>query len=409
MSVQALPLADPRRAGGYGYRLWARDRCMDLVTVAADWLRAQEPAVALVVLVVASLVGAWVVARLTLALVPLVTSRTATATDDVVLAELRPAVVATVGLAGFVVAGRELALDAASSTLLVAGTVSVLVLVWARTLVRLGRRTIATVDAESEVADFAPIFENLWSLLVVVGGLLALLTVWDVDVTPLLASAGIVGIAVGFAARDTVANFFGSLMLYLDGTYTVGDYVELADGTAGTVLDVTVRSTRLVTRDNVVVTVPNSVLNASRVSNRSMPAPQKRVRVPVGVAYGSDVDSVEAVLLEAAAGESLVARNPEPSARFRRFGDSTLEYELLCWVRDPLHEGRAVHRLNRALYAGLAAADVDIPFPQRVLHVRETGAGGTARDPGPRPEPVAAPDTRPESTAEEPLAGERED
>jgi len=343
----------------------------------AAWLQSLPVWEALVVLVVLSLVAAWLVAVVSTRIGKRLVAFTDTEFDDLLFDELRLPVTVTVGLTGVYLAGNWLVLssDPAVNFALRAATLTVILLVWARTLVRLGDRVIRLVDETSEVAGFAPIFQNLWSFGILIGALFLVLSVWRVDVTPLLASAGIAGIAVGFAAKDTVANFFGSIALYVDNTYKVGDYVVLDSGEHGTVIDISIRSTRIITRDNVVVTVPNSVLNSARIVNRSAPRPHTRVRVPVGVAYGSDIDEVEALLLDAAAEEDLVVESPPPRVRFRGFGDSALDYELLAYVGNPLEDARAVHKLNRAIYTRFGEHGVEIPFPQRVVTV--DGASAT--------------------------------
>ncbi|MDG5776127.1 mechanosensitive ion channel family protein [Haloarculaceae archaeon H-GB2-1] len=188
-------------------------------------------------------------------------------------------------------------------------------------------------------------------------------------VTPLLASAGVLGIVVGLAARDTIANFFGSIALYFDGTYKVGDYIVLESGERGRVEDISIRSTVIRTRDDIFVTVPNSVLNTATIVNESTPRWDRRVCIEVGVAYGTDMDLVEETLLAIAADEDLVESHPNPRVRFRRFGDSSLEVELLCWIDAPVLRGRATHHLNRAVYDRFREVGIEIPFPQREVSV----------------------------------------
>nr|WP_238717364.1 mechanosensitive ion channel domain-containing protein [Natronorubrum halophilum] len=194
-----------------------------------------------------------------------------------------------------------------------------------------------------------------------------------VQYPPLLGAAGGAGIAVGFAARDTVANFFGGIALYFDDTYKLGDYIELDSGEAGTVVKVGIRSTTLMMRDEVLITVPNAVLNAAKVINQSAPQRRRRLKVPIGVGYGTDIDAFEELVLEIADAESLVLDSPKPRMRFRAFGDSALEYELLCWVAAPTRANKATHELNRAMYKALAASEIEIPFPQREIHVSRPG------------------------------------
>ncbi|MFA1610859.1 mechanosensitive ion channel family protein [Halobellus rubicundus] len=303
-------------------------------------------------------------------------STTATEYDNIVIATLRPPLVVTAALAGVyaltqVPAVRSsVLLDPATlDTVFGRPSLSVIVLVWAYAANEVVNRVVAAVNDEGGRFDFAPVFSNVWTLAVLLGSVGTLLWLWGIEITPLLGAAGVAGIAVGFAEKDTVANFFGGIALYVDDTYKLGDYIVLEDGTAGTVVQVGVRSTTLLTRDEVMVTVPNATLNAGKVTNESAPQRRRRVRVPVGVAYGTDIDAFEALAVEVALAEPIVLDSPKPRARFRAFGDSALQYELLCWVDGPTRRRRAQHELNRALYAALNDAGIEIPFPKRDVTV----------------------------------------
>ena len=334
------------------------------------WLRTLPDWQSAAVLVLLGLAISRVVSRIAIETVGHAVDHTDTAYDDAIFEELRLPVDVTLALVGAFLATEYVLATGTTSFLLRGVAATILLAVWARSLVRLGDRVLDIYDEKTpEATDFGPIFQNLWSFFVLVATLYLLLSAWGVDVTPLLASAGIAGIAVGFAAKDTVANFFGSIALYVDDTYKVGDYVVL-DTFEGTVLDVSIRSTRLLTRDNVIVTVPNSVLNAATIINQSAPARKTRIKVPVGVAYGTDADLVEELLTEIAVAEDLVVDTPDPRVRFRRFGDSALEFELLCWVESPMLDARTTHALNKAIYAAFTEHGIEIPFPQRDLHVR---------------------------------------
>jgi len=340
-----------------------------------DWISDLPPWLGVSVLVAASFLGAVFVNEVVLRTVRRLTNRTKTGVDDALFSELRVPIPVTVAVAGAFVAPDFAAVSPSTALVLRATALTLAALVWARAVSRLGTHALRAYDAHTDdAADFAPIFQNLWTFLVLVGAAFVVLTVWNIEITPLLASAGIAGIAIGFAARDTVANFFGSISLYVDGTYAVGDYVELDTGVAGTVQDISIRSTRILTRDNVVVTVPNSVLNSAQLTNHSAPVGKTRVKVPVGVAYGSDLDLVEECLLGAAESVELVAKSPSPRVRFRGFGDSALDHELLVWVPTPLHDGRAVHELNREIHDRFDVAGISIPFPQRVVRVENGDA-----------------------------------
>jgi small-conductance mechanosensitive channel len=317
-----------------------------------------------------------------------VVTRTETEFDNIVLGELRVPVVVTVALAGVYlltqtdgVATALLVDPATLDTFFGKPALSVVLLVWAYALNSLVNRAVEAVKDRGGRFDFAPVFSNVWTLVVAVGTLGGLLALWGIEITPLLGAAGVAGIAVGFAAKDTVANFFGGIALYFDDTYKLGDYVVLDTGDAGTVVKVGVRSTTLLTRDEVLVTVPNSVLNASRIINESAPQRRKRTRVAVGVAYGTDLDRFEELVLDVAEAESLVLSSPKPRMRFRQFGDSALEYELLCWVASPTRARRAQHELNREIYRRLNEAGIEIPYPKRDVTVQPpTASTGPAGD-----------------------------
>ena len=330
----------------------------------------------LVVSVVAALGMEFVVLRAARRLV----SGTETGYDDIVIASLRAPLVVTAALTGVFVltqvpAVRESVVVSPATLDAVFGrpSLSVIVVVWAVAANSVVNRVVAAVNAEGGRFDFAPVFSNVWTLAVLVGSAGTLLWLWGIEITPLLGAAGVAGIAVGFAAKDTVANFFGGIALYFDDTYKIGDYIVLDDGTAGTVIKVGVRSTTLLTRDEVLVTVPNAALNAAKVTNESAPQRRRRIRVPIGVAYGTDVDAFEALAMEVLAAEPLVLDSPKPRARFRSFGDSALQYELLCWVNGPTRRRRAQHELNRALYVALGDAGIEIPYPKRDVTVTRTG------------------------------------
>lgn len=190
-----------------------------------------------------------------------------------------------------------------------------------------------------------------------------------ISVTAVFASAGIAGVAVALAARETLANFFGGISIFMDRPFRAGDYIVLDSGERGEVKVIGMRSTRIQTRDDIMITVPNSLITNVKIINESAPQPHFRVRVKVGVAYGSDIRQVERLLMEIATSNELVAPEPDPRVRFRSFGDSSLDFELLCWARRPHDRGRLVHQLNSTIYERFAAEGVSIPFPQRDVHL----------------------------------------
>jgi small-conductance mechanosensitive channel len=219
--------------------------------------------------------------------------------------------------------------------------------------------------------EVSPLIENLWTVLVIIGSIMLVLSIWKVNVTPLLASAGIVGVAVALAAKDTLANFFGGISIFIDKPYKIGDYIVLDRGERGEVVKIGIRSTRIKTRDDIMISIPNSIIANTKIINESAPVPNFRIRVPVSVAYGSDIEIVEQTLMEVAAENENVQTTPEPRVRFRAFGESSLNFELLCWAKKPAVRGKTIHELNKRVYKKFNEAGIAIPFPHRTVYVRE--------------------------------------
>ncbi len=218
-----------------------------------------------------------------------------------------------------------------------------------------------------------PLFDLVLTVAVIGVAAYALLLVWEINPAAWLASAGVVGIAVGFAAKDTLANLFAGFFIIADRPYKLGDYVVLDTGDRGEVTKVGIRSTRILTRDDVEITVPNSEMANTKIFNESGGRWERfRIRIKVGVAYGSDVDQVVEVLERVASEQLKVCKDPAPRVRMRGFGDSSLDFELLCWVEHPVERGLVSHELYMDIYKALAQASIEIPFPQRDVWMRQS-------------------------------------
>ena len=250
---------------------------------------------------------------------------------------------------------------------------SLIVVLWAHAVIRVVNRAVSVSRDTPTDRQITPVFKITLDFFVVLASFFLLLSVWNVNITPLLASAGILGIIIGIAAQDSIGNFFGGISLYLDKTYKIGDMIQLESGERGTVVDMSIRSTTILTRDNVAVTVPNAEMNSTQVVNESAPARRRRIRLDVGVAYGSDLDTVEEALLECADDEELVLEKPNPVVRFRDFDDSAITAQLQCYIGRPSRWGRARHRLIKHINEKFREEEVKIPFPQRELTFFEEG------------------------------------
>ena len=303
-------------------------------------------------------------------------SKTDTKADDELIRSLtRPIVQTTVTLALMaVVSVYQLPQAFQNATLSILATV--LLFSWLRTGLKAAGiilQLVANNHHRFEIVQerTLPIFDMTIKMLLVGFGAYIFLMIWGINPTAWLASAGVIGIAVGFAAKDTISNLLSGVAIVADTPYKIGDYIVLDTGERGRVTSLGMRSTRLLTRDDVEVTVPNAVIANAKIINESGgPWVKHRIRVPVGVAYDSDVDVVCSVLEKIANDLPEVVKTPAPRVRMRALGSSSLDFELLAWIDHPELRGRVRHDLLMNVFKGLNEAGIGIPFPQTDIHVR---------------------------------------
>lgn len=211
---------------------------------------------------------------------------------------------------------------------------------------------------------------TIFRYLVLALGLLIILQNAGIDLTTFNVLAGAVGIGVGFGLQNVANNFISGLIILFERPIKVGDRIEVGD-VNGLVTAINTRSTTVVTNDNIAIIIPNGKIIMENVINWSYTDDKVRVRIPVGVSYSSNVELVTRVLTDAAGANPDVLSDPEPQVRFLAFGDSSLDFELLVWTRSHIHRPLD---LSSALYYDIfrrfRAEGVEIPFPQRDVHLR---------------------------------------
>lgn len=205
---------------------------------------------------------------------------------------------------------------------------------------------------------------------IVVVGLLVILQTAGIDLTTLNILAGAVGIGVGFGLQNIANNFISGLIILFERPIKVGDRIEV-NAIDGDVVRIGARSTSVVTNDNITYLVPNSQLIAETVINWSHNDKKVRFKIPVSVSYDSDVRLVERILLETAAENTDVLKEPGPAVRFMAFGDSGLQFELRAWT-DTLtqRKGLLISSLNFGIHEKFKNHGIEIPYPQHDLHIR---------------------------------------
>jgi len=304
------------------------------------------------------------------------TRKTQTTLDDVVIDAIRRPLFVSILFAGIGVAMPKL--EPTETTLYVVQgiLITLAVLLWSGALFRSAKAFLGVLAARQD--EFAvvnirtiPLFDIVVKIVIVAAASYGVLLAWDVDVTAWLASAGVMGIAIGFAAKDTLSNFFAGIFILADAPYKLGDFVVLASGERGMVTDIGIRSTRLLTRDDIQIIVPNASIGNAKIMNESGgPYEKERIRVTVGVAYGSDVEHVRDVLMQAASKAKYLTKEPAARVRFRTFDESALNFQLMGWIDEPVLRGRALDDLNAQVYNALNESDIEIPYPHRVVHLK---------------------------------------
>lgn len=306
------------------------------------------------------------------------TARSKTQIDDHVIALIQRPIFITVLCLGLAIALSRLPQSEAIEMRALVLLRTLVLFVWSQFAFRISRVLISTLRTSGSPlfeARMLPLIQNISQILIFAISVYAFFLIWKIDVTAWLASAGIVGLALSFAAKDTLANLFAGASIIADAPYKMGDFIVLETGERGVVTHIGLRSTRLLTRDDVEITIPNAVIGTGKILNETGgPSSSHRIRVGVGVAYGSDIDQVMTVLTNVAEQNPEICKTPAARVRFRAFGESSLDFELLAWIDQPVNRGRLRHNLHCAVYKAFIDNRIEIPFPQRDVHVRQVGA-----------------------------------
>lgn len=212
-----------------------------------------------------------------------------------------------------------------------------------------------------------PFLKKILKAVVIILAVIFAFNAWSINISPLLATAGIAGIAIGLAVKDSLSNILGGLQLVLDRTFKVGDKVELESGEMGVILDIGLRSTKLKTYDNEVVYIPNGYLANAKIKNFTHPDVSIRVNVEFGVEYGSDTEKVRKVVFEAVKKIDAVIDEPEPVVQFLKMSDFSLDFIARAWVKEYTEAYSTKIKMTDEIYNALNRAGISIPFPTHTV------------------------------------------
>lgn len=206
-------------------------------------------------------------------------------------------------------------------------------------------------------------------LIITLGLLYAMKIGFSVDLTSVAVILGLLSVGIGFGLQYIAADMASGFILLFERPVRVSDRVRLEDGIEGRVDSISLRATVIVTNENMTVIIPNSKLVQNNLVNFSRGS-NVRLNIPVGVAYGSDIEKVSEALLEAASSVEEVLSAPAPRVHFAGFGDSSLDFEIRVWISEPHKHPQIRSHVNFAIERSFRKHNIEIPFPQRDVHLR---------------------------------------
>lgn len=348
--------------GDAGLLFWAKRLLVAMLVFAIFWVFSQ---------VVCYIVNRWG---------SKIASFTATDLDDRILKRVTPSISLLLTFIGIYLALRTLPLHEKffrllSGSFFVANIVIICILAYRvlhETLLWYGERD-PSPQGSTFARQMAPMVEKITMLFIIGSALIVVLKHFNYDILSLVTALGIGSLAIGMAAKDTLAHMISGFTLMLDRPFRIGDRIQLANGQAGDVTDIGLRSTKIKTAENMLLIIPNSDLCNTTVINQAFPDVRAKGRINIGVAYGSDVERVKELLVATALEVPTVLREPAPEAFFTSFGDSALQMALFFWVEDYTKVFPVTDTINTLLSRRLAEQGVAIPYPTQTVLLHKEG------------------------------------
>ena len=224
--------------------------------------------------------------------------------------------------------------------------------------------------------QYGPLLDILGSILIIIFGITNFLSTFNVEFGVLVAGVGVVGLVIALAAQDTLSNFFSGILLLLDQGFKTGDMIYFNE-TYCLIREIGLRSTKIYDIINhVIIIIPNNALANQNILNLTKPDRYYRLRIEVGVSYDSNPDKVEAALLEVAKENADIEHDDptrKPLVRFQNFGDSTLNFALVAWIKNVIKIRQINSDLHHQVFEKLRMENIVIAFPQRDVHLFHKG------------------------------------
>jgi len=332
--------------------------------------------IALAVFLGTAFLGRWIIKLIISRVIGRITGRTKTTLDDAVLDAITPPLYWLALLSAFQFAFTRLSLifeelqAELNAVYFVLFLLIGFVIAW-RLITNIANwyeTQLAQTDKVELGEQLLPFLRRI--ILIVLAIIVAIIAMdyFDIEVSGVVTTLGIGSLAIALAAQAALSDTIAGFVIMFDRPFRIGDRIEIQDlNTWGDVVDIGLRSTRVRTRDNRMVIVPNSVIGKSLVVNHSFPDTQYRIQIHIGVGYGSDIEEARKVLVEAVSKVEGVLSDRKVEALFLEFGDSALIFRVRWWLESYVDTRRMFDRVNTAMYNALNEAGIEIPFPQQVV------------------------------------------
>ncbi|MEJ2154728.1 MAG: mechanosensitive ion channel family protein [Desulfobacteraceae bacterium] len=199
-----------------------------------------------------------------------------------------------------------------------------------------------------------------------------------INVMPFVAGAGVMGIAIGFAAKDTLSNLIAGILLIIDRPFEIGDRIEVWSAPAGSaswgdVIDIGLRATKIKTTDNIIIVIPNNEIMKRDIVNYTLISTSIRVRINIGVAYNTDIERAKKLMIQVAKAVKWVQDDPMPKVVVRNFGESSVDLQLRAWINDARQRMNTISTITDRIKSAFDEANIEIPYPKRDIQITHTG------------------------------------
>ena len=240
-----------------------------------------------------------------------------------------------------------------------------------KVLIETYSESLSKKNASSLQAEFMPLIRKLWAIFIILAGLMIVMKHFHYDIISLVAALGVGSLAIGLAAKDTLANMISGFTIMVDRPIRPGDRIVMNDGEMGDVVAIGLRSTKIQKMDHTLLIVPNNDLVNARITNLSYPDPRIVVQIKIGVSYESDIDQVKKCLLDEAKKVMYCLSQPEPTVYFNELGEFALILGLNFWVSSWAERALALDAFHSAIKKRFKQEGIEIPYPVKTIYVKK--------------------------------------